>query len=288
MTLPPDLRPIDVRHLGRERAICCWRVGDVIVDPGPASCAETLIAALGGFRPRAILLTHVHLDHAGAAGTLTRRWPGVEVHVHERGAEHVTDPSRLLASAERIYGEDMQRLWGTTEPVAEGRVKVLGGSETLDLAGGIEVAYAPGHARHHVVYRHLPSGWAFTGDVAGVRIPPSSHVLAPTPPPDIDVEAWHASLDRLAAWEPSGLGITHFGAVEDVAGQIAGTRASLDAHAALAHDLDADAFAERVREETVAATGPATAAVYEHASPALSLHAGLARWWARHEGARPG
>lgn len=288
MPPPAGLEPIDVRHLGRERAICCWRVGDVIVDPGPASCAETLVAALGDFRPRAILLTHVHLDHAGAAGTLSRLWPGVEVHVHERGAEHVIDPARLLASAERIYGADMERLWGTTESVAADRVRVLSGGETLDLAGGIEVAYAPGHARHHVVFRHLPSAWAFTGDVAGVRIPPSAHVLAPTPPPDIDVEAWHASLDRLAAWEPAGLGITHFGAVEDVAGQIAGTRAGLDAHAALARDLDADAFAARVREETAAATDPATAAVYEHASPARSLYAGLRRWWEQHESAGAG
>lgn len=286
--LPPDLEPIDVRHLGRERAICCWRAGDVLVDPGPASSAPALIEALGDRAPRAILLTHVHLDHAGAAGTLAARWPDVQVHVHERGAPHVVDPSRLWASARRIYGDAMETLWGEMAPVPKGRVHVLRGGETLDLEGGIDVAYAPGHAWHHVVYRHLPSGWAFTGDVAGVRIPPSSHVLAPTPPPDIDLEAWHASLDRLEAWEPAGLGITHFGAVADAAGQIAGTRAGLDAHAALARELGAEEFAARVHAEVAAASDPRTAAVFEHASPALSLHAGLARYWARREPGHPG
>lgn len=277
--LPPDLEPLDVRHLGRERAICCWRVGDVLVDPGPASCAETLLALLGGRRPRAILLTHVHLDHAGAAGTLARRWPEAVVYVHERGSPHVIDPSRLWASAQRIYGGEMERLWGEMLPVPEDRVRILRGGETLDLAGGIDVAYTPGHAFHHVAYRHTPTGWAFCGDVAGVRIPPSPHVIAPTPPPDIDLEAWHASLDRIAAWEPAALGITHFGAVRDVAAQLAGVRASLDANAALARDLDAEAFAARVWAETAAASDERTAAVFEQASPATSLYAGLRRYW---------
>lgn len=288
MDLPADLEPIDVRHLGRERAICCWRVGDVLVDPGPASCADTLVGALGERVPRAILLTHVHLDHAGAAGTLAARWPDVQVYVHERGAPHVADPSRLWASARRIYGDAMETLWGEMAPVPEDRLNVLRGGETLDLEGGVEVAYTPGHAWHHVAYRHLPSGWALTGDLAGVRIPPSAHVLAPTPPPDIDLEAWHSSLAALAAWEPAGLGLTHFGPVGDAGAQIAGVRASLDAHAALARQLGAEEFAARVHAEIAAARDPRTAAIFEHASPALSLHAGLARYWARREPGRPG
>jgi len=278
---PSDIEPLDVRHLGRERVICCWRVGEVIVDPGPASCVGTLLRSLDGRVPRAILLTHVHLDHAGAAGTLAARWPEAEVLVHAIGAPHVVDPTRLLRSAARLYGADMDRLWGETLAVPEDRVRVLRGGETLDLAGGLEVAYAPGHASHHVVYLHRPSRTAFTGDVAGVRIPPDGPALAPTPPPDIDVEAWHASLDALAAWAPERLALTHFGAIDDPAGQIAATRASLDAHAALAREVDETEFIARVRAEIAERADPGTAAVYEQAAPPAQLHAGLVRYWAR-------
>src|SRR5207248_3210254 len=188
------VRQIDVKHLGRERVICCWQVGDVLIDPGPEPCADTLVDALGGQAPRALLLTHIHLDHAGAAGALVRRWPDLEIHVHEVGAPHVIDPSKLVASASRLYGDDMERLWGEIVPVPEGNLNVLGGGETIH---GFRVAYAPGHASHHVVYLHEDSGWAFVGDVAGVRITPSDLTVAPTPPPDIDLEAWNASLSAL-------------------------------------------------------------------------------------------
>src|ERR1700731_2523398 len=113
----PDPRPIDLHPLGRERVICAWVVDDVIVDPGPSSCVETLLEQLGDWRPRALALTHIHLDHAGAAGVLVRRWPDLEVWVHERGAPHTIDPTKLLASAKRLYGDDMDRLWGEVAPV---------------------------------------------------------------------------------------------------------------------------------------------------------------------------
>ncbi len=201
------IRPIDVRHRGRERVICVWLVGDVLVDCGPSTRIETLLSELGDVVPRALALTHIHLDHAGAAGTLVERFPEMEVWVHERGAPHVVDPSRLLASATRLYGADMDRLWGEVRPVPAENVRALAGDERL---GDLEVAYTPGHASHHVSYLHVPTRTALVGDVAGVRITPSSYILAPTPPPDIDIEVWQSSIDRVREWRPEQLALHPF------------------------------------------------------------------------------
>jgi glyoxylase-like metal-dependent hydrolase (beta-lactamase superfamily II) len=192
------VREIDVRHLGRERVICCFALDGVIVDPGPESSHRTLLEALGNEVPRAILLTHIHLDHAGATGALVRRWPHAEVWVHERGARHVVDPSKLVASATRLYGDDMARLWGEIVPVPQENLRVLAGGERV---AGFHVAYTPGHASHHVSYLHEATGTAFVGDVGGVRID-GGPIVPPTPPPDIDLEAWRASLDLVAGWRP--------------------------------------------------------------------------------------
>jgi len=275
------MEAIDVHHLGIERVICAWRVGDVLVDPGPEPALPTLLAALGDWRPRALLLTHIHLDHAGATGALAARWPDVEVYVHERGAPHVVDPSKLMSSAGRLYGEDnMKRLWGEVLPVAAERVHALSGGETLPLAEGIRVAYTPGHASHHVAYLHEASGRAFVGDVAGVRIPPSRLVIAPTPPPDVDVEAWEASLDLIAGWRPTSLGLTHFGAVEQPGDQLEATRASLRDLAGLARRGDADLLENAVRGAIARESdGDATVQAYEAAVPPSHLFLGLERYW---------
>src|SRR3954463_2684099 len=191
-------REIDVRFQGAEKAVCAHLVDGFLVDPGPDSSVGTLLDALGDERPRAVLLTHIHLDHAGAAGALVERWPGLEVWVHERGAKHVIDPSRLVASAQRIYGDRMQELWGRIVPVPEANVRILADTDPTDpthpAPPGFTWAYTPGHAVHHVAYLHRDTGIAFAGDVAGVRIG-DGPLLPPTPPPDIDVEAWHASID---------------------------------------------------------------------------------------------
>ena len=163
------MRVIDVMHLGRPHVIGCWEVDGALVDPGPESSMETLLEALGGEQPRALLLTHIHLDHAAATGALVRRWPDLEVYVHERGAPHLIDPSKLLASAERLYGDQMEHLWGEIVPVPEANVRPLAGGETVL---GMRVAYTPGHASHHVCYLHEESGTAFVGDVAAVRSRP--------------------------------------------------------------------------------------------------------------------
>jgi glyoxylase-like metal-dependent hydrolase (beta-lactamase superfamily II)/ATP-dependent Clp protease adapter protein ClpS len=204
----PVTRAIDLLHLGRDRVICAYVAGGLIVDPGPSSCVETLLDGLGGVTPRGLLLTHIHLDHAGASGVLCRRFPDLVVYVHETGAPHLVDPSKLLASATRLHGDDMDELWGEVAPVPSHRIRALSGGERVE---GFQVAYTPGHASHHVCYFHEDSGDAYVGDTAGVRIPPYEHTVAPTPPPDIDVEAWLDSLHKIAAWNPQSLQLSTLG-----------------------------------------------------------------------------
>lgn len=267
----------DLVHLGRAQVICSWLVGDVIVDPGPASCLPTLLEAIGDIPPRAVALTHIHLDHAGAAGSLVRRFPGLEVWVHERGAPHLVDPSRLLASAGRLYGADMDRLWGEFLPVPAESLRVLAGGERI---GPFLVACTPGHASHHVSYLQEATGHAFTGDVTGVRIG-AGPVLAPTPPPDIDLDAWRSSLRTIEAWAPERLCLTHFGAHADVEAHLARVRGALEEEARWAQTLDAAGFAGRLRDLVAAAVAADGAAAYEQALPPEQSHAGLLRFLAR-------
>jgi glyoxylase-like metal-dependent hydrolase (beta-lactamase superfamily II) len=272
------VRVIDLMHVGRERVIGCWQVGDVLIDPGPGSCLEILLAALGDERPRALLLTHIHLDHAGASGALVERWPELEVYVHERGARHMLDPSRLIDSASRLYGDDMDRLWGEMVPVPERNLTVVSGGERL-FDGAFEVAYTPGHASHHVSYLH--DEIAFVGDVGGVRIPPAPFTIPPTPPPDIDVEAWHESIARIRAWEPRRLAITHFGASDDVENQLSQLGARLDEYAQLARDSGREQFVAQVQAQILREGGPDLTQTYEQAAPIEQLYAGYERYWSK-------
>jgi glyoxylase-like metal-dependent hydrolase (beta-lactamase superfamily II) len=279
------MRLIDVMHLGRERIIGCWQVGDVLVDPGPASCLPTLLEALGEDQPRALLLTHIHLDHAGASGSLVRRWPELEVYVHERGAPHLVNPSRLLESARRLYGEDMDRRWGEFLPVPESRLRILRGGETL-FDGSFEVAYTPGHASHHVSYLH--QGTAFVGDVGGVRITSSTLTVPPTPPPDIDIEAWHQSIELIRSWSPQRLAITHFGASEDVQRQLDELGQRLDQWAERVRTEDIETFMEGIRQEIEADAGAELIPAYAQAAPPEQLYAGLERYWRKRAESRAG
>jgi glyoxylase-like metal-dependent hydrolase (beta-lactamase superfamily II) len=247
-----------------------------VIDPGPTSCVDTLLEGLDDERPRALLLTHIHLDHAGASGSLVERWPDLKVYVHERGARHMISPARLLDSARQLYGEDMDRLWGEMVPVPEENIHVLRGGETL-FGGDFEVAYTPGHASHHVSFLH--DGTAFVGDVGGVRIAGSRITIPPSPPPDIDVEKWHASIERITAWKPRRLVMTHFGVGEDVDGQLAELSARLDDWAARARAQDLDTFMAGVRDEIAGCVDSETAAAYEQAAPPEQLYAGLERYW---------
>lgn len=263
-------------HLGRDRVIAAYDLGGIVVDPGPASTVEALLEGLGGEPPRALLLTHIHLDHAGATGVLVRRFPELRVYVHERGAPHLTDPAKLLASARQLYGEDMDRLWGEVAPVPEENLTVLTGGETVE---GMRVAYAPGHASHHVAYLDDDSGEAFVGDVGGVRVPPEDFTVAPTPPPDIDVEAWNGSLDAIAEWRPSALCLTHFGRAEDADAQMDRVRESLSRHSERARDGDEESFVGGLAEDLRARVDDQVAERLTQAAPPDQLWLGLERYW---------
>jgi glyoxylase-like metal-dependent hydrolase (beta-lactamase superfamily II) len=278
------MRLIDVRHLGNSRVIGCWVVDDLLIDPGPTSCLNTLLEGLDGLVPRALLLTHIHLDHAGATGSLVERWPELEVFVHERGAPHLIDPSRLVESARRLYGENMDPWWGEMVAVPEANIRVLSGGEKI-LDGGFEVAYTPGHASHHVSYLH--EGTAFVGDVGGVRIDRNSLTVPPTPPPDIDIEAWHESIDRVRAWRPERLAITHFDAYEDVDRHLDDVAARLEAWGDLAREESEDAFISTIEEQIEEAATPGLLPTYRQAASPDQLYAGLQRYWRKRAEAVP-
>ncbi len=272
------MRAIDVFHQGLEHVICVWQIDDVIVDPGPESTSDTLLDALGDEEPRALLLTHIHFDHAGAAGALVREFPDLEVWVHERGARHLVDPTRLVASAKRLYGDQFDRLWGEVVPIPEKNIRVLHGGESRD---GWDVAYTPGHASHHVAYRHADTGWVFAGDTAGVRMPPGDLLLAPTPPPEFDLEAWRASIDTIAAWEPQTLAITHFGDYHDVAEHLDRLREALTRWSELAGRSDRDGYAAALRDEFAAKLDETNAASFAQAMPPDDQWLGIDRYFQR-------
>jgi glyoxylase-like metal-dependent hydrolase (beta-lactamase superfamily II) len=269
------MRAIDVHHQGLEHVICAWHGDDVIVDPGPESSLDALLDALGDERPRALLLTHIHFDHAGAAGALVREWPDLEVWVHERGARHLADPARLVASAKRLYGDDFDRLWGEVVPIPARNLRVLRGGESAD---GWDVAYTPGHASHHVSYRHRDSGWVFAGDTCGVRLPTGELLLPPTPPPDFDLDAWRASLDTIEAWKPTALAITHFGDYSDVAEHLQRLRVALTHWSGRARELDREGYADELRAELCAALDERSAASFALAMPPQDQWLGIDRY----------
>jgi glyoxylase-like metal-dependent hydrolase (beta-lactamase superfamily II) len=224
--IAPKTTLIDVEYLGNPRVIAACLVegqGSVaIVDPGPASALATLRKkldqlGLGVKGVDTILLTHIHLDHAGATGTLVRENPRIRVYVHERGAPHMLDPAKLLDSARRLYGDEMERLWGEFLPVPAENVCALAGGERLNIGGRqLEVAYTPGHASHHVSYFDTATGLAFIGDTAGIRIANGQTILPLTPPPDIDPEAWARSWEIIQERRPERLFLTHFGAADHI------------------------------------------------------------------------
>lgn len=219
--LEADLGMIDLCHRGVPGLIASYLIptsdGLVLIETGPSSTLETLLAGVRelGHDPvdiRHVLLTHIHLDHAGGAGSLMQRLPEAWLYVHERGARHMIDPSRLLASAKRVYGATMDALWGEVLPCPAERVTSLTDSDQLTFGDlTLDVLYTPGHASHHVAYDDAKRSVVFCGDVAGMRIPPSSPVFPPTPPPDIDVEAWHQSIERVRSLGRDRLLLAHFG-----------------------------------------------------------------------------
>jgi glyoxylase-like metal-dependent hydrolase (beta-lactamase superfamily II) len=281
--------PIDLHHQGAERIIGVYLVetedGLALQDCGPASCLDALKrgledrgTSLGEIRH--ILLSHIHLDHAGAAGAIVRDHPHVQVHVSAVGAPHLVDPSRLERSARRLYLDAFDSLWGELAPVPDQNVQIAGGRVC-----GLECFPTPGHAWHHVSYLDR-EGTLYSGDVAGVRIQPGRYVLPPTPPPDIDLEAFASSLDEIERRAPERLALIHFGVATDVGPHIAQLRARLDEWAAMLEDgADVDEFSAAVRRELEEAGEDQV--TYYRAMPYEQTYLGLRRYLdQRREGAQ--
>jgi glyoxylase-like metal-dependent hydrolase (beta-lactamase superfamily II) len=228
---------LDDNWMGRPRSIGTALLESdshrAIVDPGPGSTLETLKKELRarGVSPSgldAILLTHIHLDHAGATGALVKENPGLAVYIHKLGAPHMMDPSKLLASAARLWPDNLQQLFGNAVPVPAENLRILEGGETIELGSWkIEVAYTPGHASHHVSYFEAAEGVAFVGDTTGIRIEGHSFVMPATPPPDIDLKIWDTSLAAILERKPKRLFLTHFGFSENPAAHVAQFRERL-------------------------------------------------------------
>jgi glyoxylase-like metal-dependent hydrolase (beta-lactamase superfamily II) len=226
MTHPP-VELIDLQFLGYPLAIAAYLLDDgtdaALVEVGPTSTAQTLLREVLARgvpleRIRHLIVTHIHLDHAGALGWLLQRLPNAVAYVHPVGAPHMVDPSRLLASASRLYGEMMEQLWGEVVPVPEARLRIVRDGERIEAAGRTLLAIdTPGHARHHHAYLDEATGVLFAGDIAGVRMPGTTYVRPPTPPPELDIEAWQASLAKLRTLPIRQLALTHFGLYDDVA-----------------------------------------------------------------------
>jgi glyoxylase-like metal-dependent hydrolase (beta-lactamase superfamily II) len=215
------IHPLDLKFQGAPQVIAAYLVlgpdGPVLVETGPGSTLSTLHAELArfGLTPadvRDVLVSHIHLDHAGAAGWWTRQ--GARIHVHYLGAPHLIEPSKLLLSASRIYGDQMKPLWGEFLASPAEQVHVLHDGDVVE-AGGLRFTAldTPGHARHHMAYQLEQV--IFTGDLAGVHLPGQHHIHLPTPPPEFDLLAWLASIERLRGLKPKQLYLTHFGAVDE-------------------------------------------------------------------------
>lgn len=288
---------LDLSFLGLRRVLATAALqgpsGVTLVDPGPTSCLPALESGLADHGVRladvqTILLTHIHLDHAGVTGTLLARLPRAIAYVHERGAPHLIDPAKLIASATRLYGANMDRFWGECLPVPADRLRVLSGGEQLEVAGRtLAVEYTPGHASHHVSYFDHREGRAFVGDTGGIRVA-QGYVKAPTPPPDIDLEAWEQSLQRIERWRPSSLFLTHFGLVDDVVEHLRAFRTVLARQASLVRaTLEREAtdeerirqFSEDMRADARRALSPEDARKTEAAAAFDQLWLGLARYF---------
>jgi len=289
---------IDTQHMGYSGTVGVYLLPGAagtfaLVESGPGSTLETVLAGVqeAGFAPEkltSVLLTHIHLDHAGAAGTLAQRY-GAEVFVHENGAGHLVEPSRLLSSAGRIYGDQMSELWGDMDPLPQHLLRPVRDGETIEVLGHrLGVLYTPGHASHHVSYL-LNKTRLFTGDAAGIRLPGAATVRPALPPPELDLEAWARSIQAMRQTEPEELLLTHFGRVDNVTGHFGALEQQ---HRVWSESLlegmnageDDETLAARVAQlsrEALQAEGASEATIARHSvtSSAEMTVMGVKRYW---------
>jgi glyoxylase-like metal-dependent hydrolase (beta-lactamase superfamily II) len=294
---------LDLNFTGQAQVIAAYLIphagGAALVDCGPSTTLPAVKQALAahGLQPADVsdvFLTHIHFDHGGAAGWWARQ--GAVIHVHPVGAPHLVDPAKLLASATRIYGDQMDVLWGEFLPVPEARLAVHQDGDVVELGGvGVEIVDTPGHANHHLVY--VCQGVAFTGDIGGMRMPGQpGHLRLPTPPPEFHLETWRASLARLQSLQAAGkfqaVAPTHFGQYDDAAWHLSTVARKLDAlEAWMTATLPGLADAAEIRrqfrawEESQAAADGLTPAQIEAAmtaSPSGMSADGVARYWKKY------
>jgi glyoxylase-like metal-dependent hydrolase (beta-lactamase superfamily II) len=272
--------PIDLLHLDRERVIASYLLdtedGPALFDCGPTTAVPALMAGLAdrGLRLRDVrhlLLSHIHLDHAGAAGVLVRQHPELQVHVSGIGAPHLVDPSRLERSARRLYGDSFDTLWGELAPVPETNLHVVG-----TRVVGLDCFPTPGHASHHVCFVDA-DGTLYAGDAAGVRIQPNRAVLPPTPPPELDVDTWEETIDELERRDPDRLALIHFGVADDPPRHLAELRLTLlDWAESVEGGATEEEFIAYARQELEVSGQDVNA--YDTAMPLWQSYAGLARW----------
>jgi glyoxylase-like metal-dependent hydrolase (beta-lactamase superfamily II) len=315
MTSSPPVYTIDLHLQGMPNAVAAHVIagfdGHIVIDCGPESTIPALLEGIRavGLEPeeiRHIVLTHIHLDHAGAAGKLARMF-GAQVYVHARGAPHLLDPSKLLASASKIFGARMRVLWGGIESVPESQLTVLEGARvpwtqvsslleagpsdwldnenTLELSGHhLRAYYTPGHASHHLMYAwQTADGLAvFAGDLAGVRLPGSNIPIPPTPPPEVDLWAWSESLELLTSLEPSRLYLTHFGPIDDVRDHLTRLKTNLIKVGALSLEAVQSGQSNRwlsVKLRAALGITPAKAGSWSVGSMGEADAQGLERYW---------
>jgi glyoxylase-like metal-dependent hydrolase (beta-lactamase superfamily II) len=275
----PD--PLDLHHLGDERVIGVYLLetndGLALQDCGPATCIPALKEGLAerGLALtdlRHLLLSHIHLDHAGATGVLVREHPGLQVHVSEIGAPHVIDPSRLESSARRLYEDEFDFLWGELAPVPEQNVHVV-----AEKVLGLDCFPTPGHAAHHVCYLD-GEGTLYAGDAAGVRIMPDRHIWPVSPPPEVDLDAWERTIDELELRAPERLALIHFGVVDQPHDHLRRLRRQLRLWGQrVRQGMDEDEFIEAARADLE--EEDAEASYYERAAPLWQSYRGLKRYW---------
>jgi glyoxylase-like metal-dependent hydrolase (beta-lactamase superfamily II) len=273
--------PIDLHHQG-PHIIGVYLLATVdgpgLLDCGPTTSVAYLEAGLAArgldlTDVRHLLLSHIHLDHAGAAGVLVRRHPELQIHVSEIGAPHLVDPSRLEASARRLYGDSFDALWGEVAPVPAENVHVVGGRVV-----GLECFPTPGHASHHVSYLDA-EGTLYAGDAAGVRIIPGRFVLPPLPPPEVDLEAWEHTIEEIERRTPGELALIHFGAFADVEGHLSALRETLRRWGErVENGMDEATFVAAARYD-VEQVDPELVDYYDRAAPFWHHYLGLERYW---------